>query len=115
MHADPVAPVEVATGPCKQNVRTGDDVDLELFPVPLLHQEDGGRYFGTYGFHVVRTPDGSWTSWSVARTMLRDGRTLVGPAMAQQHVGTRPGEHRLIARAHGAPGPGQALVRVHSN
>lgn len=28
---------------------------------------------------------------------------------------TRPGEHRLIARAHGTPGPGQALVRVHSN
>lgn len=28
---------------------------------------------------------------------------------------TRPGEHRLIARADAAPGAGQALVRVHSN
>ncbi|MFI0191638.1 UbiD family decarboxylase [Streptomyces sp. NPDC017082] len=109
MHADPVAPVEVATGPCKQNVRTGDDVDLELFPVPLLHQEDGGRYFGTYGLHVVRTPDGSWTSWSVARTTLRDRRTLVGPAMAQQHVGMireawrETGRHTLWAMVPGAP------------
>ncbi|MFB7596362.1 UbiD family decarboxylase [Streptomyces sp. NPDC056160] len=109
MHADPVPPVEVTTGPCKQNVRTGDAVDLEAFPVPLLHQEDGGRYFGTYGFHVVRTPDGSWTSWSVARTMLHDRRTLVGPAMPQQHVGMireawrERGQHTPWAMVLGAP------------
>ncbi|MEV5983242.1 UbiD family decarboxylase [Streptomyces sp. NPDC052114] len=109
LHADPVAPVEVATGPCKQNVRIGDAVDLEAFPVPLLHQEDGGRYFGTYGFHVVRTPDGRWTSWSVARTMLRDRTTLVGPAMPQQHIGmirklwSDRGEHTPWAMVLGAP------------
>ncbi|WP_030263720.1 UbiD family decarboxylase [Streptomyces violens] len=87
MHADPVAPRVVETGPCKENVLTGDDVDLERFPVPLLHQQDGGRYFGTYGFHVVRSPDGRWTSWSVSRTMLNGRTTLVGPAMPQQHIG----------------------------
>jgi 4-hydroxy-3-polyprenylbenzoate decarboxylase len=87
MHADPVPPRVVADGPCKQNVLTGDDVNLERFPVPLLHAQDGGRYFGTYGFHVVRTPDGAWTSWSVARTMLNTRNTLVGPAMPQQHIG----------------------------
>ncbi|MFB7588710.1 UbiD family decarboxylase [Streptomyces sp. NPDC056169] len=87
MHADPVPPRVVETGPCKENVLTGDDVDLERFPVPLLHQEDGGRYVGTYGFHVVRSPDGRWTSWSVSRTMLHGRTTLVGPAMAQQHLG----------------------------
>ncbi|MGW8379763.1 UbiD family decarboxylase [Streptomyces sp. ODS28] len=91
MHARPVPPVAAPEGrgaaPCKENIRTGDAVDLEEFPVPLLHQEDGGRYFGTYGFHIVRTPDGSWTSWSVARTMLHDRTTLTGPAMPQQHIG----------------------------
>ncbi|MEU7484120.1 UbiD family decarboxylase [Streptomyces sp. NPDC042319] len=87
MHADPLPPVVVADGPCKENIRSGDAVDLEAFPVPLLHQEDGGRYFGTYGFHVVRSPDGTWTSWSVARTMLNGRNTLVGPAMPQQHIG----------------------------
>ncbi|MDJ1132764.1 UbiD family decarboxylase [Streptomyces iconiensis] len=87
MHARPVEPTVVTEAPCKQNIRTGDAVDLEEFPVPLLHQEDGGRYFGTYGFHVVRSPEGDWTSWSVARTMLHDRNTLVGPAMPQQHIG----------------------------
>ncbi|MFJ5881518.1 UbiD family decarboxylase [Kitasatospora cineracea] len=109
MHAEPVPPRVVATGPCKQNVLTGAQVDLERFPVPLLHQEDGGRYFGTYGFHIVRTPDGSWTSWSVARTMLRDATSLVGPAMPQQHLGMvreqwlRRGERMPWAMVLGAP------------
>lgn len=87
MHAEPLPPRVVETGPCKENVLTGDAVDLERFPVPLLHQHDGGRYLGTYGFHVVRTPDGRWTSWSVSRTMLHGRTTMVGPAMPRQHLG----------------------------
>ncbi|MEV4254461.1 UbiD family decarboxylase [Spirillospora sp. NPDC049652] len=109
MHAEPVPPKVVASGPCKENVLTGDAVDLTRFPVPLLHQQDGGRYFGTYGFHVVRTPDGSWTSWSVARTMLNGPDTLVGPAMPQQHIGMihqmwrERGERTPWAMVLGAP------------
>jgi UbiD family decarboxylase len=87
MHADPVPPVVVDDGPCKQNVWVGDDLDLRRFPVPLLHEGDGGRYLGTYGFHVVRTPDGRWTSWSISRSMLHGPTSLVGPAMPQQHLG----------------------------
>jgi 4-hydroxy-3-polyprenylbenzoate decarboxylase len=87
MNARPVPPRIVPTGPCKENILAGDDVDLTRFPVRLLHEQDGGRYFGTYGFHVVRTPDERWTSWSVSRTMLHGRNTLVGPAMPQQHLG----------------------------
>lgn len=103
MHADPVPPrtVPAADAPCKENVATGAAVDLERFPVPLLHQEDGGRYLGTYGFHIVRAPDGGWTSWSVARAMLHNPDTLVGPAMPQQHIGMI----REMWREQGRPTP----------
>ena len=101
MHADPLRPIDAADAPCKEHVQLGADVDLERFPVPLLHQEDGGRYFGTYGFHVVASPDGAWTSWSVGRTMLHGRNTLVGPAMPQQHVGMI---HNMW-REHGRPTP----------
>ncbi|AMT71215.1 UbiD family decarboxylase [Mycobacteroides immunogenum] len=87
MAAEPIEPAIVDTGPAKEHIMVGDEVDLERFGVPLLHRQDGGRYFGTYGMHIVRTPDGSWTSWSISRLMLRDKRSLVGPAMAQQHLG----------------------------
>ncbi|MFF9453427.1 UbiD family decarboxylase [Streptomyces flaveolus] len=109
MNARPVPPRIVPTGPCKQNILTGDDVDLTRFPVPLLHEQDGGRYFGTYGFHVVRTPDERWTSWSVSRAMLHGRNTLVGPAMPQQHLGmihrmwAERGERTPWAMVLGAP------------
>lgn len=44
LHAEPVAPRIVESGPCTEHVLRGDAVDLERFPVPLLHQQDGGRY-----------------------------------------------------------------------
>lgn len=87
MHAEPKPPRTVDSGPVQQNIKVGPEVDLERFPVPLLHQQDGGRYLGTYGFHVVQSPDGTWTSWSISRTMLRDRTSLVGPAMPAQHLG----------------------------
>src|SRR5437588_8480010 len=40
----PIAPTVVESGPCKQNVWRGDDVDLTSLPIPLLHAGDGGRY-----------------------------------------------------------------------
>ncbi|MEK0097163.1 UbiD family decarboxylase [Streptomyces sp. A475] len=109
MHTDPLVPRVVEAGPCKENVMRGSEVDLRRFPVPLLHEQDGGRYLGTYGFHVVRTPDGAWTSWSVARTMLNTRDTLVGPAMPQQHIGMihqmwrEKGERTPWAMVLGAP------------
>ena len=39
-----IKPVLVSDGPCKENVYTGDEVDLLKFPVPLIHGGDGGRY-----------------------------------------------------------------------
>lgn len=84
-------------------------MDLTRFPVPLLHAADGGKYFGTYGFHIVQSPDRTWDSWSVARSMLHDRNTLVGPAMPQQHLGMiremwkQRGEPTPWAMALGAP------------
>lgn len=93
----------------QENVWLGEQVDLTRFPVPLLHEQDGGRYFGTYGFHVVQTPDGSWDSWSVGRLMLVDRNTLAGPTIPTQHIGIireqwrRLGKPTPWAMALGAP------------
>ena len=38
-----VPPVRVATGPVKENIITGDDINLFDFPVPRWHRRDGGR------------------------------------------------------------------------
>ena len=83
----PVRPRRVATGPCKEHVQLGDDVDLTRLPAPVLHGGDGGRYLNTFGVIVARTPDGRWTNWSIARIMLRDKTRMTGIVAPNQHLG----------------------------
>ncbi|HEX4828047.1 MAG TPA: UbiD family decarboxylase, partial [Xanthobacteraceae bacterium] len=44
-----IAPKIVATGPVKENILKGADVDLYEFPTPHWNRLDGGRYLLTYG------------------------------------------------------------------
>ncbi|QGH60393.1 UbiD family decarboxylase [Serratia proteamaculans] len=112
----PITPTIAQLAPCKENILIGADVDLNIFPIPLLHQEDGGCYFATYGFHIVQSPDGKWDSWSVARAMLHDKNTLVGPAMPQQHIGMihnmwrEQGKNTPWAMVLGAPPAAMAVA-----
>jgi 4-hydroxy-3-polyprenylbenzoate decarboxylase len=83
----PVPPVIVDDAPVHENIMLGDDVDLLKFPTPLIHAGDGGRYFNTLGFWVVRSPDGKWTNWSIARAMIIDGKHMSGVIAPYQHNG----------------------------
>ena len=54
---EPLTPRTVASGPVMENVLDGADVDLLDFPVPIHHEQDGGRYIGTACGVVTRDPD----------------------------------------------------------
>lgn len=54
---NPLKPKRVATGPVKENIVTGDDIDLFQFPVPKWHPLDNGRYINTFNATVTRDPD----------------------------------------------------------
>ena len=62
-----IPPVVVKKGPCKENIMTGDKVDLYRLPSPMCHDGDGGRYIGTWGFVVCKDPDSNWTNWGMYR------------------------------------------------
>lgn len=87
MQRSPIEPRVVESAPCHENKWIGDEVDLTRLPVPLLHEKDGGRYIGTYGFHIVQSPDGTWDSWSIGRMMLVDKNKMTGPTIPTQHIG----------------------------
>lgn len=93
-----IPPKLVETGPCKQNILLGDDVDLTMLPIPIPHNGDGGRYLNTLGMIVCQTPDGSWTSWSVARVMLLDKHRGAGVIAPFQHIGHVHAEWRKIGK-----------------
>ncbi|ROW17846.1 hypothetical protein VPNG_00804 [Cytospora leucostoma] len=82
----PIPPKTVETGSCKEFKLTGDQIDLEKLPSPYLHQADGGKYIQTYGMHIVQSPDGTWTNWSIARAMVADRNHLAGLVMGPQHI-----------------------------
>uniref|UniRef100_UPI003D18FCDF decarboxylase n=1 Tax=synthetic construct TaxID=32630 RepID=UPI003D18FCDF len=100
----PIPPHEVpASGaPCKENLLSGDEIDLTSLPVPLLHHGDGGKYIQTYGMWVLQTPDKSWTNWSIARGMVVDDKHITGLVINPQHI-------RQVADAWAAIGKGDKI------
>jgi len=85
--ARPIPPRRIATAACKENILHGKEAKLDIFPIPYLHEGDGGPYCNTWGTIVVRTPDGQWTNWSIARIQKLDAYRMTGLIAAPQHVG----------------------------
>jgi 4-hydroxy-3-polyprenylbenzoate decarboxylase len=94
----PRAIVERADSPCKENVAKGADVDLLRLPTPFIHAHDGGRYLQTFGINIVRTPDGSWTNWSINRMMLLDKNRLGCLIPPNQHFGIINAQWRALGK-----------------
>jgi len=80
----------VESGPILENVLMGDQVDLTIFPTPLWHEHDGGRYIGTGSFNVTRDPEEDWINLGTYRVMIHD-KTSAGFYIS-------PGKHGRIHR-----------------
>lgn len=71
-----IPPKWVESGPCKENVMKGNEVDLTKFPAPKFYPLDGGRYFGTAHFVITKDPDTGWVNLGTYRLQLLDKSTL---------------------------------------
>ena len=72
----PLSPETVDQGPILQNIDRDDAVDVLKFPVPLLHERDGGRYIGTDDLVIMYDPDDDWVNVGTYRSMVHDRRTV---------------------------------------
>jgi UbiD family decarboxylase len=63
-------PVAVKTGPALDNIQ--NTPDLAVFPSPLWHERDGGRYIGTGCSVVTRDLDSEWVNVGTYRVQLLD-------------------------------------------
>jgi UbiD family decarboxylase len=97
----PRPPRVVADGPVRENVQTGDDVDLLKFPTPFWHEFDGGRFFGTGDVVITRDPDEHWVNLAPYRAQLHDAKTL-GLMISPGHHGWLQME-KFWARGEDAP------------
>ncbi|HEX7219709.1 MAG TPA: UbiD family decarboxylase [Burkholderiales bacterium] len=63
-------PVVTGTGPVLENVQKTPD--LMVFPAPLWHEKDGGRYIGTGCSVVTKDLDSGWVNVGTYRVQLLD-------------------------------------------
>ncbi len=99
-------PNKLETGPVFENVDRDNEVDLFKFPVPFLHEKDGGRYIGTGDLVIMSDPEDDWINIGTYRVMIHDKNT-VGLWMS-------PGKHgRLIREKYFAEGkPCPVLISI---
>lgn len=84
---NPIKPVMVNTGPCKEIIKVGDEINLLDFPVPFVHEGDGGRYIGTWHVVITKDPDTGWVNWGMYRLMVHDKNSMGGIIAPFQHIG----------------------------
>jgi len=66
------------------------NIDLEAFPIPRWHEEDGGRYIGTDDLVVTEDPEEHWINAGTYRVMLQ-GKDAVALYIS-------PGKHGRVQR-----------------
>jgi UbiD family decarboxylase len=82
----PIQPIEVAAGPILENVMRDDQIDLAVFPAPIWHPKDGGRFIGTASINIMRDPDTGLINAGTYRNQVF-GPTAVGTSPAPTHHG----------------------------
>ena len=87
----PIPPRVVNSGPILENVKTGTDIDMSVFPTPHWHELDGGRYIGTADCVITGEPEeGGWVNVGIYRVQVHDKNTL--------GLYVSPGHHARIMR-----------------
>jgi 4-hydroxy-3-polyprenylbenzoate decarboxylase len=98
-----IPPNTVKDGPILENVMRDDEVDLFRFPIPFIHEKDGGRYIGTHDVVIMQDPDEGWVNLGAYRVVAHDRNTA--------GIWISPGKHgRLIREKYFAKGRNCPIV-----
>jgi phenyl-phosphate phosphatase/carboxylase subunit alpha len=97
----PVKPMQVRTGPCKENILRDADIDLERTAAPWIHGGDGGPCPTSWSATVVQEPGSNHVVWDVIPHLIGASRELTAPIAADSPIA------RVFARhqAAGTPMP----------
>jgi UbiD family decarboxylase len=85
----PIPPTTVAKGPVFENTDRDGKVDVLKFPVPFLHEHDGGRYIGTDDLVIMRDPEADWVNGGTYRVMVHDKTHVslwISPGKHGRHI-----------------------------
>ena len=104
----PIPPRIVKTGPVKEVVRRGDDVDLLALPQIVHHERDAGPYV-TASISFAKDPGGETWNCAYNRLMIQ-GRDRTSIHLT---LGKHLWEFHKLAEARGEPLPVAFAIGVH--
>ena len=67
---NPIKPVLVKTGPCKEVKSEQINLYEDPFPVPRWHVLDGGPYLGTFHLVISKDPESGWINCGMYRNQI---------------------------------------------
>ncbi|MEM0158858.1 MAG: UbiD family decarboxylase [Thermoplasmataceae archaeon] len=83
---DKYLPVSDESSPIFENRRSGNSIDLSVFPAPQWFKNDGGKYIGTADAVVTKDPENGWINVGTYRVMVKDGKRLAILIEASRHA-----------------------------
>jgi UbiD family decarboxylase len=89
-----VKPVTVASGPVKENILRGKNINLLDFPVPKWHHLDGGRYIDTFCGVVTRDLETGQNNIGLYRGQVLGPSRIGKLLIPTQHWGNHFAKHR---------------------
>lgn len=89
-----VPPVTVDTGPVKETILHGDEVNVLDFPAPFWHEFDGGRYINTWCGVVTMDPETGDHNVGTYRGMIVDAHRIATVLIATQGWGRHFAKHQ---------------------
>jgi len=92
-----VKPMQVRNGPCKENVLSGADIDLEKMLAPWIHGDDGGRCISSWGFVVVQEPGSNYLVWDIVPHLVHGPKELAAAIQADSALGKVFARYRASA------------------
>ncbi len=93
-----VAPKKVTSGPVKENMIKGKEIDLFQLPVPRWNILDGGRYINTLASIVTMDPDTGIMNIGTYRGMIGQKNTIPVLCAASQHWGHHFTKYKAIGK-----------------
>ena len=83
----PIDPVLVKDGPVKENIHTGDDINLFEFPIPWWTPKDGNRFLGTWHGIVTKDLNTGIQNVGLYRVQVHDEKHTGAGFLPYQHMG----------------------------
>ena len=109
--ANRIASKTVPSGPVKDVKVMGEDVDIDAFPTPLWHEEDGGRYIATTAGFVTKDPKTGVHNVGQYRSMIIDKNTTTVEIQGNWAVGATPPQ----ASSYGGAGDRNGATHILEN